>query len=186
MFKLARTFNDVDQGANSQRGFPAPGTGAQITGDPSQPRQSVTIPTPIRPTKGKRSFFNVVFGANAQRGMPEAQNPAQAYPDGLMYNHIVTDGNPDVVITPYYSRGAAAAVQNFGKVTVNPIGAGIFAEFRPQASYGVSSEYHNGQIWWTPQNIPTSIPTQSLTSVEDLSAALGPVLSQAAIRQRGN
>lgn len=185
MFKLARTFDDPGQGGNAQRGFPAPGAGAQLTGDPSQPRQTVTIPTPLRPTKGVRSFLDVVFGANAQRGFPEPQNPLEAYPDGLMNNHIVTDGNPDVVYTPYYSRGAAAFVQNFGKVTSNPIGAGVFAADRPQASYGPAAEYHNGQIWWTPQNQPTSIPSQSLVNPEDLSAALGPLNSQAAIRNRG-
>ena len=182
MFKLAATYKDPDVGQNRQRGFPAPGEGQQTTGDPSQPRQEYVPPIPVRPTKGVRSFLDAVFGANAQRGFPEPQNALEAYPAGLMNNHVVTDGNPDVVYTPYYSRGAAAFVQNFGKVTVNPIGAGVFAADRPQASYGPAAEYHNGQIWWTPQNIPTSIPSQSLVNPEDLSAALGPINSQAAGR----
>lgn len=186
MFKLARTYNDPGQGQNAQRGFPAPGEGAQTTGEPSQPRvgDNSSVPLPVRGTKGVRSWLNSFLGDGAQRGFPTPQNELEAYPAGLMNNHLVMDGNPDAVWTPYYSRGAAAIVQNFGKVTVNPIGAGVFAESRPQASYGPAAEYHNGQIWWTPQNQPTSIPSQSLVSVDDLSAALGPVNVQAAIRSK--
>ena len=185
MFKLARTYNDPTQGGNAQRGFPAPGAGEQLTGDPSQPRNAPdVVPTPVRGTKGVRSWLNSFFGDGAQRGFPTPQNELEAYPYGSMNNHVVVDGNPDLVWTPYYSRGAAAIVQNFGKVTVNPIGAGVVALDRPQASYGPAAEYHNGQIWWTPQNQPTSIPSQSLVSVEDLSAALGPVNVQAAIRSQ--
>jgi len=182
MFRLARTYTDPGLSANVQRGFPAPGDGAQLTGDQSQPTQKFTPKTaPKRPTKGVRSFLDIF----TQRGFAEPQNPAEHYPAGTMNNVLIPDGLNHEILTPYFDRGAAAFVQNYGKVTVNPIGAGVQVMDRPMASYGVSAEYHNGSIWWTPQNIPTSIPGQSLTNPEDLSAALGPINVQAAVRFAG-
>jgi hypothetical protein len=121
--------------------------------------------------------LSVVLSRNA--------NTAQHRPAGSMPNHPIVQALPWTTTTPYYDRGAAAVVQNFGKVLTNPIGAGIVALNRPQASYGRASEYHYGSLWWTSQNIPTSVDLTSLVSADDLSAALGPLNVQAAVRTTG-
>ena len=182
VFKLARTYDDPSQGSNAQRGFPAPGAGAQRTGSDPLTMNAATAPTPVRQAKGRRSFWKPAAPSNAQRGMPEAENPDQARPAGSMPNIPATGGLPLEVYTPYFSRGAGAYVENYGKVLVNPIGAGVQVLDRPQASYGPSSEYYNGVIWWTSQAIPTSIPMSSLTSPEELAALLGAMNVQAAMR----
>jgi len=89
------------------------------------------------------------------------------------------------VETPYYDRGAAAVVQNYGKVLENPIGAGIVALSRPQASYGGAAQYDYGALWWTSQAIPTSINLQGLTDPEALNEILGSVAVQAVVRTTG-
>jgi hypothetical protein len=86
---------------------------------------------------------------------------------------------------PDFSKGTARDVPNFGKVLVNPIGAGVPVMHRTQASYGQAAEYHNGVIWWTPQSIPTSVRLQGLTNPRALEAILGPLYVQAAIRVNG-
>lgn len=182
VFKLALSFDQPAQGANPQRGFPAPGTGAQTSGPPSQARQPDILPRPQRPTKGIRSWFQPATPASEQRGFPEAGNAGQQRPAGSMPNTPPVYGQNIEVYTPYYSRGAAAYVQNYGKVLTNPIGAGIVALNRPQASYGQSSEYHNGAIWWTNQTIPTSIGMQGLANPDVLAALLGMVNVQAVVR----
>jgi hypothetical protein len=91
-------------------------------------------------------------------------------------------GDVFYIETPYYDRGAEAFVPNSGRVLSNPIGAGIVALDRPQASYGPSAEYHNGQIFWRSQDIPTSVDLQSLSDPEDLADLLGPLNIQAVVR----
>jgi hypothetical protein len=182
MFKLSLSFADPGQGANPQRGFPAPGTGTQTTGAPSQPRTSPGVRSPLCPTKGSRSFFGINIGANPQRGFPEAENAFQQRPPGSMPNHPVAYGGNIEVYTPYYDRGAAAFVQNYGKVLTNPIGAGIAVNSRPSASYGAAGQYINGAIWWTSQAVPTSIGLQGLTSPQILGALLGRMSVQGVVR----
>ena len=94
-------------------------------------------------------------------------------------------GLPIFVETPYYDRGAAAFVPNFGKVLTNPIGAGVVALHRPQASYGPSAEYENGALWWVSQAVPTSIGLQGLTDPDTLAALLGQTSVQAVVRTTG-
>jgi hypothetical protein len=182
VFKLALTYKDPSQGANVQRGFPAPGSGAQLSGPPSQARQPDIVPRPNRPTKGIRSWFMPSSPSGEQRGMAPAGTAAQMRPNGSMPNVPPIYGQNIPVYTPYYSRGAAAFVQNYGKVLTNPIGAGIVANNRPQASYGPSSEYHNGMIFWTSQAVPTSVGMNGLTSPQVLAALLGRMNVQAAVR----
>lgn len=87
--------------------------------------------------------------------------------------------------TPYYDRGAAAFVPNFGYVLYNPIGAGIPALHRPQASYGPAAQYADGAIWWATQVIPTSVNLQGLTDPEELAAILSPLQIQGVVRTTG-
>jgi hypothetical protein len=184
VFRLASTFSDPAQGSNAQRGFPAPGTGAQnLGGATAQP-----APTPnrsSRPTRGSRTFFKPAQGANAQRGFPAPGTGDQIRPPGSMPNILLPDGSNHEVYTPYFSRGAAAYVQNYGKVTENPIGAGIPVPYRTQASYGPAAQYDYGALWWTSQVIPTTINLQGLTDPEALNEILGSTLVQAVVRTTG-
>jgi len=83
------------------------------------------------------------------------------------------------------SYGAGGVAPQYGKVLTNPIGAGVVALHRPQASYGSAAQYVNGAIWWTSQAIPTTVNLQGLTRPQDLAAVLGPLYVQAAIRTTG-
>lgn len=181
VFQLARTFKKPAQGANVARGFPAPGAGAQTSGD-FTPAPRDTGWASDRPTKGTRSFWDVLRPSGGQQGYPDPLGPGQRRPAGSMPNVPLVSGLPIPVTTPYFSRGAAATVQNYGKVLTNPIGAGVVAQHRPQASYGPAAQYVNGAIWWTSQGIPTSVNLQGLTDPAVLAAMLGSVNVQAVIR----
>lgn len=188
MFKLALTNPKPSSPENLQRGFSAPGSGAQYSlpadAAPWLPgSQPAPIPwVPLRPIKGKRSFFPMASGPSAQRGMPAPENKCQARPAGSMPNVPPVYGEAIEVYTPYYSRGAAAYVQNYGKVLTNPIGAGIAVNHRPSASYGQSAQFINGSIWWTSQAVPTSVGLQGLTSSQVLGALLGRMNVEAVVR----
>jgi hypothetical protein len=100
-----------------------------------------------------------------------------------MPNHPPVYGEAMEVWTPYYDRGAAAYVQNYGKLLTNPIGAGIAVQHRGAASYGAAGQYINGAIWWTSQAVPTSVGLQGLSSPEVLAALLGRMSVQAVVRE---
>lgn len=180
MFQLARTYKKPAQGSGPQRGFPSPGEGMQTTG-PFDPAPEVVPWDSSRPTKGRPSLFQT-RNSGQQAGQPAPTNAEQARPRGSMPNLVPQSGAPIPVWTPYYSRGAAAYVQNFGKVLANPIGAGVVANHRPQASYGPAAQYFDSTIWWTSQAIPTSVNLQGLTGPEVLAAVLGQVNVQGALR----
>lgn len=184
MFQVSRTFAKPGQGQGSQRGFPAPGAGAQTVGDYS-PAQMSPAWASDRPTQGRQTFFQPASPAGGQRGYPEPNGGAQRRPAGSMPNIQTPDGLNHEVYTPYFSRGAAAYVQNYGKVLTNPIGAGVVARYRPQASYGPAAQYVNGAIWWTSQAIPTSVNLQGLTDPAALLAILGRTNVQAVVRTTG-
>lgn len=181
VFRVAETFYDPQ---DSQSGFAEPGAGSQTTGDPSfvsQMRPSVEA-TPERPTKG---LFSWLFPANprgGQAGQPEPLSALQHRPPGAMPNDPPIFGGVDYNWTPEYSRGAGAYVPITGKVLTNPIGAGIVAMQRPQASYGPSGEYHAGQIFWTSQSVPTSVDLNGLLSAEQVEALVGSMSVQAMVR----
>lgn len=185
MFKVAQTFNNPTQGANPQRGFPSPGAGDQTIGNPVLQIGNDGDYAPSRPTKG---FFSWLFPskpASEQRGYPGPYDPLQMRPPGSMPNKPPVFGGVYQKWTPYYDRGAAAYVPNFGKVLTNPIGAGVVANHRPQASYGNAGQYANGAIFWTNQVIPTSINLQGLTDPESLLAILSTLEVQAVVRTTG-
>lgn len=181
VFQLARTFKKPDAGANPQRGFPAPGSGAQTTGDFVPPPRDAAW-SAIRPTQGAPTYYDAAMPTGQQQGYPPPLDRAQRRPPGSMPNEVVVSGMPIAVWTPYYDRGAAAWVQNFGKVLTNPIGAGVQVRHRPQASYGSSAAYYNGVAFWTSQAVPTSVNLTGLTDPNVLAAVLGPINVQAAVR----
>jgi len=181
VFKLARTFSDA---GTSQQGFPSPGDGAQTTGAGSPPPAFVPQ-IPLYPTQGLRSWNAPSQPENAARGYPAPDSPNQRRPRGLMNAIAQMFGGVYQHETPYYDRGAAAFVPNFGKVLYNPIGAGVVAKYRPQASYGGAAQYANGALWWTSQAIPTSINLQGLTTPDELNDILNSVEVQAVVRTTG-
>jgi hypothetical protein len=190
MFRLSNTWAQPSSGGQS--GFPAPGAGAQTTGGPFVPKHPGAVEwTPERPTKGRRTFFRQAKrgspneGVSGQQGFPSVENDAQRRPPGSMPNVPPVYGGNIQVWTPYYSRGADAYVQNYGKLLTNPIGAGVVALQTPQASYGGAAQYFDGQLFWTSQVIPTNIPLQGLTDPEELAAILDGIDIQAVVRTTG-
>jgi hypothetical protein len=182
VFRLARTYDRPAAGAGPQRGFPAPGAGEQTTGAPLVPRHGGGVAwEPERPTQGRRTFFRPA----GQQGFPEVENAAQRRAPGSMPNVPPIHGEAIMVWTPYYDRGADAYVPNYGKVLTNPIGAGVVALYRTQASYGPAAQYLNGALWWTSQDIPTSINLQGLTDPQGLIDILDSVQIQAVVRTTG-
>jgi len=185
VFQISRTYQDPAQGANLNRGFPAPGAGAQTVG-PGQAQPPPVNPSPVRWAKGRRTFFKPAAGSNANRGFPSPLNGAQARPPGTMDNFgYAASGLPVNTVTPPYSRGAARTVTDFGKVLTNPIGAGIAVNHRIQAQNTRPGQYVNGAIWWTSQAIPTSVNLQGLNDPAALAAVLGPINVQGVIRTTG-
>ena len=181
MFKLARTYKKPAAGENSQRGFPAIGAGDQTTGAYTPPPANVPR-SPTRPTKGRPSLFVATREGRSARGFGSPTGPEDQRDAGSMSNVPPIYGGNIEVETPYYSRGAAAFVQNYGKVLTNPIGAGVVAMHRPQASYGPAAQYYDQAIWWTTQAVPTSINMQGLTNPDVLAAILSEVEVQAVVR----
>jgi hypothetical protein len=183
VFQLARTFSDPSSEANSQRGFPAPGSGAQRTGDYPSPAAMARgyIPSqPERPTQGFWSFLNPGGHQGSQAGFPVPGSPGQqrrGWGPGP-----APQPRPFFVRGPRFSEGTQRDVPNVGRVYSNPIGAGVVALHRPQASYGNAAQYVNGTIWWTSQGIPTSVRLSGLTNPAALAAVLGPINVQAAVR----
>lgn len=132
--------------------------------------------------KGTRTWGNPAAGSNPQRGGPVAgPNSRQALPalavqpfGGVVYTE-----------TPYFSRGAAAYVPGTPIVPVNPIGAGIFAPFRPRPYYAAPGTYEHDQMFWLSQATPTTVKLQGLTNADALAAVLGPIYVKAAVRTTG-
>lgn len=187
MFRLNRTWAKPSNEEGANRGFPSPGAGAQRGGALPSPAVLAlgSAPDaglgPERPTKGRVTWFDASGFHGSQAGQPAPGGPSQGQ-DGWVQSGFTPDGRPHYVRGPDYSKGTARDVPNYGKVLTNPIGAGVVALFRPQASYGQAAQYYNGAIWWTPQAIPTSIPTQGLTSPAAMRELLGDLYVQAAVR----
>jgi hypothetical protein len=183
MFKVASTFSDP---VGSQAGFPAPGSGAQYTGAlPGVANPPVVEGPPARPTKGFRSWADPATPESEQRGFPSPLSWFQRRPKGSMPNKPPVFGGVDYNVTPDMDRGASAYVPITGKVLTNPIGAGVYAAHRPQASYGPAGQYADGAIWWTSQAIPTSVNLAGLASPEELATILDGIQIQAVVRTTG-
>lgn len=185
MFKLALTFNNPVDGDNVQRGFPAPGAGAQSTGVATPGHAPETPWVPQQPTKGRRTFFKPAQGNGVQRGFPQALSEAQERPPGSMPNVVDSIGETTYRWTPPYDRGAAADVPYAGYILSNPIGAGIVVAHPPQTMDGPVAEYHDSALWWVSQAIPVSVGLQGLNNAFELDDLLGSVLVQGVVRTTG-
>lgn len=200
VFRLAATFNNPAGNTGRQQGFPAPGAGQQFEPISPGPNGGLDVHVygpstldyeplppwvPVRPDKGRKSWRNASSPSGGQRGYPAPEDPGQERPPGSMDAYAPAYGGNIPVWTPYYDRGAAAWVQNYGKVLYDPIGAGVVALQRPQASYGPAATYADGAIWWTAQTVPTSVNLQGLTDPQELAALLSDVEVQAVYRTTG-
>lgn len=184
MFKLALTNNAPASSPSAQRGFGEVGAGAQMDGDAvaNFVRQQDVPRLPLRQAKGFRAWLTATFAPDARRGFPTAEDALQERPDGSMPARQPINGLNTEVYTPYYSRGSAAFVQNYGQLLYNPIGAGNPVPSPIQASYGQAAQYINGVAYWANQVIPTSVNLQGLQTGAALEAVLGTLNVQAAVR----
>ncbi len=184
MFKLSRTFHKPASAntGNVARGFPAPGAGAQTTGD-FTPGPLDAVWGSEYPTKGARTWQDPGGSVgDVQTGFPAPTAPGQRRPAGSMPNVPAYGGLPSWSPVMQQSYGAGRMAPQYGKVLTNPIGAGVVALYRPQASYGVAAQYVAGVDFWTSQAIPTSVNLQGLTDPAVLAAVLGPINVKAAVR----
>jgi hypothetical protein len=91
----------------------------------------------------------------------------------------VPQGTPLWLQSRPYDRGAEAFAPHFGKLNINPIGAGIYAPYRIPTIAGPGARYQFGAIWFDVQSVPTSMqmnPTVPIETVEALlaTAHVGP------------
>lgn len=182
MFKISTTFDNPANGSNAQRGFPAVGAGAQVMGN----AQALPIDSdraPSRPTKGVLSWL--FPWRDQQRGYPTPGAVEQQRYNGSMPNSPPVFGGVFQKRGPVWDNGASDWVPNFGKVLSNPIGAGIVAKYRPQASYGSAGQYANGAIWWSNRIVPTSTNLTALQSPDEIAALLDTLQIQAVVRTTG-
>jgi hypothetical protein len=132
----------------------------------------------------KRAWFLPgVSAQQRQRGFPSPLNAQETRAaNGAPLRQVPPFGGVVMAMPRRNDIGAAGYVPNFGRPLVNPIGAGIYAPNRPQASYGSAGQYVNHTIFWAQQTIPTTIPLGPLVSPQTLKALLGTVNVQAAVR----
>lgn len=132
----------------------------------------------------KRRWFSPgSCSSQRQRGfpMPLGQDETREA-SGRPLRPTMAQSFPIFVHPARSDMGARGVVSLFGQTFVNPIGAGVYAPNRPQASYGIAGQYVDHTIFWAQQTIPTTIPMGPLTSPAELAALLGIVNVQAALR----
>lgn len=150
-------------------------------------RQSLFAPR-TKSSPGLATWNDPMAQGYSQRGFPQplARNQTRAAagqpftPQGIYPNGLSRD-----VVTPYFSRGAAATVQNYGKVLYNPIGAGVVVRGRIKPQNSKPGQYEAGAIFWTAQDTPTSVKLTGLQNPAALAAVLGSNYVQAAVRTTG-
>lgn len=138
------------------------------------PNAQITGQVPVKTGWGwkpaKRTWFQPTSSASMQRGTGPALSSAQKY-DPPLVRTPPFGGHSDTV-PRRNSMGADGIAPTFGRVMTNPIGAGIFAPWRPRPWYGPSGQYVNGAIWWTAQEISTSVELQGLYDADVIDALL--------------
>lgn len=81
-------------------------------------------------------------------------------------------GQPLVMLSRGYSRGAGAYGMHYGVLPYSPIGAGIDATYKLPVIAGPGARYQFGAIWFDVQAIPTSIRLNPTVPVETINALL--------------
>lgn len=177
-------------GAPAQRGQPAALAPWQATGpdaagigpvraDVRQERARAPSVAPPRVWFGSHS--------SAQRGEP-APLASQDHRPMETVQHPVSWGLPIYKYTRRYDRGSAAFSFDSGRVTYNPIGAGLVATRRLPVFSRLIGEVVPGQgIFWNTQRISAAglagPELGPLYSPQALYALLGPTLGQSVVNQ---
>jgi hypothetical protein len=179
MFKLLNTFTNVASPTNAQRGQPAPGSGAQQTGNYRKPPREDEWRTRI-PYEGTNTWFeepditygNPQFPVDAQRGQPAATAPNQQYPRGALGPKPRMDGTTYYRVTRPFSRGAQREAP-ITPIIFTPANPGDLVPFKPSVvpRYPLG-QYINNTIFWANQVIPTSIPLSGLQTEKAIQSIL--------------
>lgn len=122
------------------------------------------VPMPMRTAGTKNQFdwlnrdqneLNGIQQSGAMRGQP----PALAWWQRRQVPEptVIGQGLPFYLTSTPYSRGAEAHAPVFGKLTYNPIGAGIASSWRLPTIAGPGARYAFSAIWFDVQTIPTSM-----------------------------
>lgn len=170
MFKIVNTFKNPSQPANAQRGFPAPGTGAQQTNAARHKPNEVPWYTAIG-YQGEDTWLTPSTPVDAQRGQPAATAPAQRRPAGSVRSAPM-DGRTSYRETREFSRG----MQRYAPITpilVQDANPGSLVPHKPRVvpNYPLG-QYINNTIFFANQVIPTTIPLSGLQTQRSIAALL--------------
>ena len=178
MFKIVNTFKNVAGAQNQQRGFPAPGTGAQQTNparrDPGETPWFADIAyegSDTWPSNPNYGYGNPAFPVDAQRGQPPGEGPGQSRPPGSVVR-AQPDGRTTYRETPNFSRGMQRFAVTTGILMQNA-NPGDIVPHKPRVvpNYPLG-QYINNTIFFANQVIPTTIPLAGLQTQKALAALL--------------
>lgn len=177
MFKIVNTFKNPSQPTNAQRGFPAPGAGAQQTSDARKKPQDVAWYTAIGYqgndtwTDPEVTYGNPGFPVDAQRGQPVANSPGIRRPPGSVVNGRM-DGTTRYRETPNFSRGMQRYAVNT-PILIQDANPGSIVPFKPRVvpNYPLG-QYIANTIFFANQVIPTTIPLSGLQTQKAVAALL--------------
>lgn len=170
MFKIVNTFKKAAAPQNQQRGFPAPGSGAQQTNPARQHPGETPWFTAIL-YEGSDSYFDPGSPVNAQRGQPVANSPAIARPRGSVI-HTPGDGTTRYRETREFSRGMQRYAVNT-PILLQDANPGTIVTHKPRVvpNYPLG-QYINNTIFFANQVIPTTIPLSGLQTQRSIAALL--------------
>lgn len=177
MFKIVNTFKQPSQATNAQRGFPAPGAGAQQTNSARKQPGDVAWYT-ATPLQGydtwadpEVTYNNPGFPVDAQRGQPVANAPGIARPPGSVRSAPM-DGTTRYRETPNFSRGMQRYAVNT-PILVQDANPGTLVPHKPSVvpRYPLG-QYINNTIFFANQVIPTTIPLSGLQTQKAVAALL--------------
>lgn len=106
---------------------------------------------------------------STQRGAPAPLSWWQRRPMGLRMH---PQPQPQWLQSREYSRGAEAYSPKFGYLAFNPIGAGVTPQFALSAFSGPGGRYEYGAIFWSVNNVPTSIELNPSVPIETIDALI--------------
>lgn len=105
-----------------------------------------------------------------QRGQP----PALAWWQRrqIPQRETMAQPRPWFAQSPQWDRGADAFAPQFGRLNINPIGAGVYAPYRLPTIAGPGARYQWAAIWFDVQTIPTSLNINPTVPMETVNALL--------------
>lgn len=178
-------------GAPAQRGMPAPfgpamQTGPDVAGiSPFLAPAGITSFAAVKPAMPWTQWFTRSY-YNHQRGMPAPYSADEHRPSETVA-HITPFGVPLYKLTRRFDRGSAAFAFDSGRVTYNPIGAGlVFTRQLPIFSRLIGIVVPGQGLFWS-TNIPTiGVPGPQLGPIYNpqvLQQLLGGTVGAAVVRQ---